>query len=183
MTYRILSVLLAASLVTGFGCSSDGATASEFDEDTGQASPTDSSTDETATDTGTPTTETTPGDAPATDTMMATDTAMMGETPAKTPVKCGTFTCTAAQECCIIGGIGACVTTGAVCAGSRYSCTSKSNCGAEQVCCISGSGSGGASCAAASACPSTTTCETNAECSGSMKTCTDIGGGVKACRK
>ena len=179
MTFRTLS-LLGVSLM--LGCGSEGGTVTNFDEDTGSGFPSETG-DETTTDTSAPPTDSSAETTPVVDTgTPPTDTPV--DTPASgTPVKCGSFTCTAAQECCIIGGVGACLAAGAVCAGSRYTCTSTSNCKSGQVCCISGSGAGGASCAAAGSCPSTTTCDTNADCTGSAKTCVDIGGGIKACRK
>jgi hypothetical protein len=181
MTQRTLSVLATVLLL---GCSSnDGATATEFDEDTGSGFPSETGADDTgAADTGSTMMDSTPGDAPVMDTTPPpTDTP--ADSPTGTAVKCGSFTCTSGQNCCIVGGIGACIATGAMCAGATYSCTSKSNCAAGQVCCISGAGTGGAACAAAADCPSTTTCDTNADCSGSAKNCVDIGGGIKACRK
>lgn len=179
MIVRTLSLLVVSALL---GCGSDGGTATGFDEDTGTGFPAEVG-DETSTDTSSP-----PADSPA-ETTPVVDTGsppadVRVDTPASgTPVKCGSFTCSAAQECCIIMGVGACLTAGAVCAGSRYSCTSTSNCKSGEVCCISGSGAGGASCAASGACPSATTCDTNADCTGSAKNCVDIGGGIKACRK
>jgi hypothetical protein len=185
MTFRTLSTPLSVlSIVLLLGCSSDGATASEFEEDTGSGFIPGDVLDETATDTGTPP----PGDTsmPPADTMMPPMDTPAGDTPSTpTAMKCGAFTCTTGtQECCVIAGIGACVTKGAACAGARWGCTAPSNCGSGQVCCVSGAGgAGGGSCTASGMCPSTTTCTSNADCSGSAKNCVDLGAGIKACSK
>lgn len=179
MTFRTLSALTTLLLI---GCGSDGATVTEFDEDTGGIQPADSSTEETVADTGAP-----PADATGDSSAPADTTAPPADTPADTPsstttMKCGAFTCTVGtQECCVLpGGVGACISKGAACAGSRWGCTSPSNCGAGEECCVSGAGgAGGGSCTAS--CPSTNVCDSDGDCSGSTKACCALQAGIKAC--
>jgi len=177
MKLRTLTVLAALAL---FGCSDDSGATATTDEDTGGGIPLDTSTDETSGDETTPPADTTTGgDSPA-----PTDT---GTPPADapvtgTPMKCGSVTCDkTTQECCITAGIPICIARGGVCAGARYSCTSPTNCSSGQVCCTSGAGTGGASCTASASCPSSWLCDSNADCSGKLKVCKDIGSGIKAC--
>jgi hypothetical protein len=181
MKLRILTVFALAAL-TLVGCGDDSGATATTEEDTGGGiTPADSSTTETGgDDTSVPADGTTPTDTgtPPADTMMATDTPAMG-----TAMKCGSVNCGSTQECCITAGIPVCIAKGGICAGARYGCTSPKNCPSGQVCCASGAGTGGASCTASGSCPSSTLCDTNADCSGSLKNCTDIGSGIKSCTK
>lgn len=173
MKLRTLTVFAAMVLL---GCGDEGGATAVVDGDGGFSADlgVETSGEETAaSDTGTPVdTGSTPADtmAPPADAPTMT-----------TSMKCGLTTCdSASQECCITAGIGVCTTKGGTCAGARYSCTSKSNCAAGEVCCVSGAGTGGASCTAS--CPSdSTTCASNADCSGKLKRCVDVGSGIKFC--
>jgi hypothetical protein len=179
MKLRTLTVLAAFCL---FGCSDDaGATATEFND-------TSASGDGFEIETGD---ETTPADGTANETTPPADTGappgdtMKADTPTtgSTVLKCGVLECDSKTQDCCITGVGACVPKGSTCVGARYSCTSGSNCASGEVCCVSGAGTGGTSCTSASTCPSTHTCESNADCTGSLKACCPISGGIKACTK
>lgn len=177
MKLRTLTLFAALALI---GCGDDGgATAVEVDDtSTTETSGTDTSVDETTPPADTTIDET----APPADTMGGGDTMMAGDTMMTSSMKCGLVTCNnGTQDCCITAGVGVCTTKGGTCAGSRYSCTSPSNCAAGQVCCTSGAGTGGASCTASGSCPTAHLCDSNADCSGKLKNCTAIGGGIKVC--
>lgn len=177
MFLRTLPLLASLLLL---GCGSDDAT-TVLEEDTGGGFAPDTGTagDSAAVDTGAA--DTTPGG----DTTLPPADAPADSPATTTTMVCGATTCTVGtQECCVIMVMGACIAKGATCGGARWGCTSPKNCGGGQVCCVSGAGgAGGGSCTAAGMCPSTTTCESNADCSGSAKNCVDLGANIKACSK
>lgn len=175
MTSRFLGLLATALLI---GCGSDDTPTLEPED--GGFQPADGLPSDGADDTATGSDTSTVTDTGGT----VTDTGgTVTDTGASSPMKCAAVTCDSkTQECCITGGIGSCTAKGGACVGIRYSCTSVDTCGAGQVCCVSGAGTGGASCTASASCPSTHTCKTNADCSGALKNCIDTGT-IKLCSK
>lgn len=183
MNIHVLGAFAAALLI---GCGSDD-TAVSSQEDGGGIQPADGLPVDTATDDAASGADTSAvadtgtvadtGVGPSDTGISASDTGAKtdGSTPAGA-MKCGAVTCDAkTQDCCSIGGTGSCVTKGGACGGVRFACTSVDDCGSGQVCCASGAGTGGASCTAAGSCPTSTTCKSNADCTGKLKTCVDIG--------
>ena len=162
---RVLSISMCVLL----GCG--GSDGPGGDSDTGSDSPVslevsfdggDDSTIDSAADSG--------ADVPVDTTKAET----AGDAPGS-GVKCASVTCTSAQECCITGGVGSCITKGGACPGGRYGCTSVDECTSGQVCCAGGAGAGGASCTLPGDCPTSHTCKTSADCSGKLKNCVDLG--------
>lgn len=65
-------------------------------------------------------------------------------------VMCGDMTCSATEQCCImgIGSAGTCIPRGDSCTGASIACDGPEDCDAGEVCCgRAGGGGGGAACA------------------------------------
>lgn len=176
MIFRILGILATALLI---GCGSDASPAVETGD--GGFDPADGLPGDGPSEDSTASPDTAATDDGGGDTGAVGETSPPSDTGADAPVgsvgiKCGAVTCDAkTEECCSVGGVGACTTKGGACAGTRYACTSVDTCGSGQICCVSGAGTGGASCTATASCPTSHTCKTNADCSGKLKTCIDVG--------
>ncbi len=168
-------LLLAIALAVLVGCSSDEETVPTTSDD-GGFGVTDGLPSETTPDTATAV-DTTPA---ADTTAPPTDSAPVSDAPSTT-IKCAAVTCQrATQDCCVTGGMGSCVASGGTCAGPRYSCTSSSECGSGKECCVIGTAPGGATCTNSGSCGTATTCDSNADCSGKLSTCKDLGY-IKVC--
>lgn len=179
MKFRFLGAFATALLI---GCGSDDSPTVEVDDGSVADSIGTDDTGGTISDTGGTTDDTggTVGDTGGVTADTGGTTSDTGGTadapPSTSMIACGAASCDSkTQECCITGGIGSCVSKGAACGGVRYGCTSVDTCASGQVCCTSGAGSGGASCAASASCPTATTCKSNADCSGKLKNCKDLG--------